>query len=132
MKKTVLTYEEMQALVEPLVESKLYVIDVQELEDNAGYTVQWLEHKTYVAYDGETYPDEVWLTEDNRLLLVQDIDPDHCRNILRMILRNDRESLTSEMSDLSEHLSMLKSALQIDDGTDDSENTAPTISRTLH
>jgi hypothetical protein len=132
MKKTVLTYEEMQAVVEPLVDSKLYVIDVQELEDNAGYTIQWLEHKTYVAYDGETYPDEVWLTEDNRLLLVQDIDPAHCRNILRMILRHDRESLTSEMSDISEHLSILKDALQGVDGVDDLPFTITPPPRTLH
>jgi hypothetical protein len=103
MKKVIFSTEETETFVNQLLTEQKYVIDVQELPDAAGWIVQWQEHKTYKALDGKEFPDEVWLTEDNRLFLVQDLEPEHCRNILRMMLRNERE-LKERFAQLSDHL----------------------------
>lgn len=103
MRKEIFSTEETESFVNQLFDEKKYVINVQPLPDNNGYLVQWQEHKTYKAYDGKEFPDEAWLTEDNRMLLIQDIEPEHCRNILRMMLRQEREAKIA-MEQLSNHL----------------------------
>jgi hypothetical protein len=103
MKQTLKTFEEVQALIDGLMEEKKYAIDIQELGDNAGYIVNWQETKMYTAMDGKEYPDEFWITKDNDMLLVQDISPEHCRNILRLLLRNNRE-MEVAMSEFRAHL----------------------------
>lgn len=44
----------------------------------------------YTAFDGTVWPEETWITEDGRRILVKDLSADHARNIVRMIIRNDR------------------------------------------
>jgi hypothetical protein len=44
----------------------------------------------YTAHDGTVWPEETWVTEDGRKILVKDLSADHARNIVRMIIRNDR------------------------------------------
>jgi hypothetical protein len=120
MKQELKTIEEAQALVDSLYKEGKYIIEVQQLAGDAGYAVQWQEHKFYKAFDGKEWPDEVWRTEDGRLLQIQDIEPEHCRNILRMILRQDREAeaalneLTSKLKDVIE-----TAAAEIQDGYED-------------
>lgn len=92
-RKEVKTLEEVENIITPLATGE-YVIDVKPLPDNSGYAIEWELHKTYVAFaDGKEYLDEVWRTEDGRVLQIQDIEPEHCRNILRMIIRQNRELL---------------------------------------
>lgn len=37
--------------------------------------------------------DEVWTTRDGREIPVRDLQDEHCRNILRMLLRKRRERM---------------------------------------
>ena len=118
----------------PLFAEGKYVIDIKELPDNTGYTVEWQEHKTYIAVDGQEYFDEVWTTQDGTPLLIQDIEEAHCRNILRMLLRKRRESadlvndLTSRLADVLDQLVVNNNGGFDAEFSDDIDNTA----RTLH
>ena len=103
MKKEIVDVLEAQDFVNSLLEHGKYVVDVQEKKDNGGYLIQWQEHKTYKAHDGREFRDEIWLTQDGRLFQVQDLSEEHCRNILRMILRQDRET-QQHMDSLTDHL----------------------------
>lgn len=100
MRKEVKTIEEAETLVESLHNESKYIIEVLTLPEDIGYAVQWQEHKNYTSLDGKEWPDEVWRTENGCLLQIQDIEPEHCRNILRMILRQNREA-ESHLKDLS-------------------------------
>lgn len=91
MQKTFKTEAEVDTFVNPMLDEDRFIIEIDDLVDGS-YLVKWQEHKTYVAVDGIEYPDEIWVTKDDQLLQIQDIEPEHCRNILRMILRNGRES----------------------------------------
>lgn len=106
MRKEISTIEDAQNFVDALYKEEKYIIEVLQLAAG-GYAVQWQEHKSYTAYDGKVWPDEVWRTEDGRLLQIQDIDPEHCRNILRMMLRQEREA-AERIRDLAE---MMKGAM---------------------
>jgi hypothetical protein len=92
MKLEVKTYAEMEAIVNPLLAEKKFVIHVRELAEAAGYIIEWIEHKNYVAHgDGKEYPDEIWMDVKGEMHLIQDLEAEHCRNIIRMMLRNERE-----------------------------------------
>jgi hypothetical protein len=133
MKQEFKTYEELEAFVNPKLAEEKYVMDIRQLPNGAGYSVQWQEHKTYTAFDGKVFPDEVWITEDDRMLLIQDIEPEHCRNILRMMLRQEREAraaLDGLTERLLESLELVREELQ-----EESENitsTSPSEGRMLH
>jgi len=103
MKKEIKDEAEVNEFVESLLVDHKYIVDVQEMKDNTGFLVQWQEHKSYISHDGKEYRDEIWLTEDGRLFQVQDLTEAHCRNILRMMLRNDREART-HFDTLTDHL----------------------------
>ena len=90
-KKECATLEEAQEFVKPLLDERKWVIGVQQLVKDGPYHVQWQEHKMYTAMDGREFRDEIWKTEDGRLILVQDLEVEHCRNVLRMLLRQERE-----------------------------------------
>lgn len=89
MKKIVYSYDELTEFVNPLVAEQKWAIDIAKNPDES-YTVQWIEHKNYTAHDGKTFPDELWITQDGDLRLIQDLEPEHARNILRMLLRKER------------------------------------------
>lgn len=90
--------------------------------------MQWIEQKFYTAQDGKDYRDEVWTTIEGEMKLVQDLEPEHARNVVRMILRNERERKAA-MDALLERL-----ADQIEEGLADTippdENTSE--GKTLH
>lgn len=54
--------------------------------------VHWVEMKTYTTFDGKEFVDERWTTQAGELLLIQDLTPDHSKNIIRMMLRREREA----------------------------------------
>jgi len=92
MKKTFLVYEEMKAFVAPLIAEDKWFIDIRKNLKTEEYTVEWQEHKTYIAHgDGKEYRDEIWITADAVPYFVQDLTEDHAKNILRMILRQERQ-----------------------------------------
>lgn len=93
------TIEEAQEVFDSLYNEDKFIINVQKLPVG-GYEIQWIEQKSYTALDGVSFPDEVWTTIDCDMVLVQDLEPEHCRNILRMLLRQERkllEAATTEM-----------------------------------
>lgn len=92
MKKEIKDKDETKEFVSSLMKEQKYVVDVQQLSDDAGYLIQWQEHKTYLAHDGKEFKDEIWITEAGDMLQIQDISAEHCRNVIRMILRNEREA----------------------------------------
>lgn len=117
-RKEVKTVKEVDEFIEPLATGE-FVIDIKQLPGGQGFAIEWQKHKTYVAFgDGKEYPDELWRAEDGKLWLVQDLEPDHCKNILRMILRRQRET-EAALNDLVE--AMVEEVMQ-DDNT--SEDTA--------
>lgn len=75
--------------IQSLLDSKKYAVLVDIIE--TGYRIKWIELKTYVAQDGKEYLDEVWETKEGQMVLIQDLAPEHARNIIRMMIRNERE-----------------------------------------
>lgn len=92
MKKIeVKTIEEASAIIDPLMAEDKWAITVAHTKDDT-FLVQWTEHKIYTSLDGKEYRDEVWVTKEGDMKLVQDLEPEHARNIIRMMLRNEREN----------------------------------------
>lgn len=120
MKKEFDNIEEAQALVDSLHAEAKYIIEAQQLA-SGGFAIKWQEHKSYTAFDGKVWPDEVWRTEDGRLLQIQDIEPEHCRNILRMMLRQEREA-EARLSELTAQMRNAMEAVRANtqDGYEDS------------
>lgn len=71
------------------ISEQKYIVHLRQL--GTEYAVIWQEHKDYIAQDGQSYPDEVWVTQDGEPILVQDLTEDHCRNIIRMVVRQYKE-----------------------------------------
>lgn len=106
MKKLVTTFDEVQEILDTLPGDKAYAIDVYELDKYAGFVVNYQEQKMVVATDGSEYPDEFWMTKENNMLQVQDIPLAHLQNILRMILRKEREMAMAMAEDEDEDSNM--------------------------
>ena len=127
MKKEFDTIEEAEEFLNPLLAENKWGITVVYTKDQK-YLVQWIEKKFYTAQDGKDYRDEVWTTIEGEMKLVQDLEPEHARNVVRMILRNER-ARKAAMDALLERL-----ADQIDEGLTDiipsDENTSE--GKTLH
>lgn len=91
MKKEFTDRAELDAFIEQISAEKKYVYSMVESAPGV-ITVEWQEHKTYVAHDGREFLDEVWTTQDGTMIQIQDLSPEHARNIIRMMLRNEREA----------------------------------------
>jgi len=89
MKKEIGNEEELREFLIPLISEGKYVFDISKCAN--GFIVQWQEQKTYTAHDGKVFPDEVWITEVGEMKQIQDIEAEHCRNIIRMMIRKNRE-----------------------------------------
>jgi len=126
MKKEFSSFEEMESFAGPLLDEGCWYVVILELKDKNGYSVEWHPKKFYTAQDGKTYDDEVWITESGEMKFVQDLEPEHVRNILRRILRKEREfrkSLNQLIGALAEEESMMP---------DDIMDIPEPQSRTLH
>ena len=138
MKKIVNTVEEVQPFIDTLQGETKYIVDVLELENNAGFIINWQEQKFYTGYEnGEQYPDEFWMTKDNDMIQIQDLSEDHCKNILRMIIRGNREMAEAMLEFKAKLLSeSIQSALSDDDDDDDDipggNYIVPPTPHTLH
>jgi len=69
-----------------------HTVDAFKNKDGT-YRISWIKNKKYTAYDGKEFTDEVWTTEDYRMICVQDLTEAHAKNIIRMMMRNDRMML---------------------------------------
>jgi hypothetical protein len=70
-------------------------IDVVKLTDET-FDVMWVENKKYTTHDGKEFIDEVWTKEDGTMIVCQDLELEHAKNIIRMILRKQRENMIIE------------------------------------
>lgn len=126
------TIEQASAFVQPLIDEKKYVISAVKTKEGK-IIVSWEEQKKYTAQDGKEYTDEVWMTEDGRMIQIQDLEPEHAKNIIRMMLRQEREaraSLEEYMASMVERLTDPTDEANVEPpglGTDD-----PNTPRTLH
>jgi len=125
MKKEVQTLEEAEAIVNPLMAEKKWAVSVIQKTEGS-YMIQWVEHKKYTALDGKEFFDEVWTTRDGDMKMIQDLEPEHARNVLRMILRKDREA-ANLMSDIFKEMAEeFGEGLDLDDDTDEDGNSVHT------
>lgn len=92
MKVILQTEAEVIEKFDKLTSEKKWAIDLFPNADGS-FTLQWIERKTYVAQDGKTFPDEIWITAENEMINVQDLEPAHALNILRLLLRNERKRM---------------------------------------
>jgi hypothetical protein len=83
------TPEEALALIESLADANH--VNATCTSDGI-YRVGWVPKKQYTTHDGKEFTDEVWMTEHGELIVVQDLTPDHAKNIVRMILRNEQNN----------------------------------------
>ena len=105
MNKRILKESEVQDFVEQLYAENRWAISISRDPESDDYLIKWVEHKKYVSYTGETHPDEIWQTEDGTMMCIQDMEPEHARNALRMLVRQQRlmqelliNQLTSDLS----------------------------------
>ena len=97
-------------------------VDVAKLS-NGSHRVTWIKNKKYVTFDGKEFTDEVWTKEDGTMIVCQDLELAHAKNIIRMMLRQNREMLLqSSLADVD--------CEAYDD--DDDEVTEDDIPRVLH
>jgi hypothetical protein len=118
VKKTV---EEVQLFIEPLLND--HVVDVIKME-NGEFEVQWIKIKSYTAADGQEFPDEVWTTHDGEMKLIQDLGPEHAKNIIRMMIRRQKAAY-ERMESFSEEIAqgILDALEQARDGGSEGRDT---------
>lgn len=105
MKQEFDTIEEAQEVAEPLIADGNYNVLVGMLRTGK-FEVQWERQKTYVAMDGKEYSDEIWVTQSGEIKSIQDMEPEHVRNVLRMMIRNQRmvEKMMESMGQMDEDM----------------------------
>ena len=103
MKLEITDRNDAETLIRSLINEKKWVVDAYQTKENGPFIVRWFEHKEYTAQDGKKFHDEIWRTKNGEIHLIQDLEPEHVRNILRMILRQEREQ-TELIKRLSEKL----------------------------
>lgn len=84
------TIEEAQAKFIELQQDKKWAVGILQTPSGK-FALQFIEHKKYTDHTGVEQFDEVWVTKDGEMMLVQDLSESHVRNCLRMFLRNERE-----------------------------------------
>jgi hypothetical protein len=126
--------DEAMAFVKTLQENNC--VDVLKTNDGT-FQINWVENKMYTSVDGKEYVDEVWTKEDGTMIACQDLELEHAKNIIRMIMRSDREQRRIQQ----EMIERLQGAIQsLGDGSDTDEQDdlppwmtdAPESERVLH
>ena len=93
------------------------VIDAIALDGNR-WKICWVENKKYTAVDGKVFDDEVWVTQDGTMIVVQDLELGHAHNIIRMMIREQRAQ-----SELLKSIQDAFSASQVEDNEDNFPGT---------
>ena len=87
---TFIDEQEALAQLELLKQDETNVVDAEQKEDGT-YRISWIKAKKYISFTGDEHTDEVWVKEDGTMLNCQDIELEHARNIIRMMIRNERQ-----------------------------------------
>lgn len=82
--------DEAQAKYEEILKNPNHAVDAFRLEDGT-FRLTWIELPKYTAQDGKQYTDEAWVTKEGDVIAVQDLSEAHAKNIIRMMLRQQRE-----------------------------------------
>jgi hypothetical protein len=125
MKKTFKTNQEAADFFNGIDSDKFAACFIPDPNKDGG-TLEWVERKAYTE-NGQEKLDEVWLRQNGEMVQVQDLSVEHARNIIRMILRNQREHQKA----MSDFLNQLQQPAQ----EDGEEQLAPVIQmpkRVLH
>ena len=107
-----------------------FVVDAMTNADQT-ISVNWIMPKKFInVMDNVEYTDEVWIKEDGTMINCQDLDLEHARNIIRMIMRNDRLRKEEMAKALNQIEHILNGSLdeEVDSATMMPENT----DRVLH
>lgn len=83
--------DEAIAYTMPILEAGKHFVDAIPLPDGVSWRVTIVEKKNYLAHDGKEYTDEVWMDEGGELHLIQDLTEAHAKNIIRFMLRSERQ-----------------------------------------
>jgi hypothetical protein len=118
------TMEEAQAKFQELQAEGKWASSAVRMPDGK-IVLQWIEHKKFVAHDGKEFYDEIWTTFEGEMILIQDMEPEHARNALRMILRQDREAQQAMQTIFDKVAEQLITDDTIDNGLDSSNLTPP-------
>lgn len=126
--KDFLSMDGVQDFIEDLHQSG-NIVDLYKT-DSGVYRVSWVENKTYVSHTGDIHNDEVWITEDGRMIHIQDLEPEHARNIIRMMIRNSKEAINAQYNTMGAIAEAIDQIMQDgDDSVDNDNNETP---RVLH
>ena len=88
--KTFIDPEEVTKFINDL-HDKGYAVDLYKTDDET-FKLNWIKLKKFTnVMDNVEYTDEIWTKEDGTMINCQDLDLPHAQNIIRMMLRNDRE-----------------------------------------
>jgi hypothetical protein len=112
MKTEFSSYIDMQNFVDAIDKTnKSFVITTFD----GKYFVHILDTKTYTAHDGKVYPDEIWVTVDGEAVFIQDLEPEHARNVIRRIIR-ENEKIAEKLDSIDQEiLEALIAAPRVDD-----------------
>jgi hypothetical protein len=121
--------EEANAFIESLKANN--TIDVLQQVDGS-FRINWIENKLVKTPDGNEQIDEVWMKADGTLIVVQDLEPEHAKNIIRMILRNERERRAMESQMMEAFAEAFKETMAIDGVDELGVSTAEDTPRVLH
>lgn len=92
------------------LQNKGFIVNAHQLS-NGTSIVRWIPKQKYIDHDGVERDEEVWVTRDNGLINVADLSPEHARNIIRMILRQDREAQQAYNNALTQIADALETAM---------------------
>jgi hypothetical protein len=95
-------------------------IDIINMPDGS-FRVNWIENKKYTSLDGKEFVDEVWTKEDGTMIACQDLDHEHAKNIIRMMLRNERRRTELEEQMRDQLQAALSGILSAGDDEEDSD-----------
>jgi hypothetical protein len=89
MRQVANTYDETIEIINELKKTG-HDVALLKLADGT-FQIDYIECKGYTTYDDKVFPDEVWITEAGEMLHIQDLSEDHAKNVIRMMLRQDRQ-----------------------------------------
>ena len=123
MKKIIADRSDAAGFVNDLTSENKYHLGARVLPSGE-YEIQWTEKKDYVDFNGQTMPDEFWITEAGEVFNIQDLSGEHARNILRLVLRNEREMKAAVTAALQQVATQMDT--EIDEDLD-SQMVAPNV-----
>jgi len=111
------SYSEVVDLIGDKIDDSSIAINVAQ--NAAGqFRVEIQPRKQYLDADNKLQFDEVWITKDGDMKQVQDLTEDHVKNILRMLLKAEREARMEYVNQLA---SVMEQALAEDEDLEEDE-----------